>query len=262
MVALEWTNHDVDGLLVREVRDPAVIEEQGRIVLVPGSLHGWWAFERWMPMFAESGWTALAMSLPNHTGSRALADAEYLARTPEDYATDVLTVLDHAAPPAVLLGHSMGGLVAQLVAERHPLAALVLVSSVGPGQLGPMRSTSYPTDRPVTITREEAREQWFQHISEADLDTVMARLSPESPTVVNDYSAGTIYIDTGSIHCPVLVVGPEKDHTPVHDTRSVASLYGVTPVLVPDVGHDLMLEDAGLPTASTITHWLDGHARR
>lgn len=186
---------------------------------------------------------------------------DYLALTPADYAADVLRVLDHVAPRAALLGHSMGGLVAQLVAERYPLRALVLVSSVGPGQLGPMRTMRYPTDRPVTVSRDQAREQWFHHISEAALDAVMARLSPESPTVVNAYSDGSIHVDTDSIHCPVLVVGPEEDRSPVHDARRIADLYGVTPLLVPDVGHDMMLEDAGLHIASAIAAWLDTRAR-
>ncbi|MFF3753985.1 alpha/beta hydrolase [Streptomyces sp. NPDC002018] len=260
---LEWSDHDVDGLLVREARDPTV-EERGRILLVPGIMRGWWAFERWMPVFAEAGWTPLAMSLPNHTGSRSLPEAEFLACTPEDYAAEVRNVLTKLAPSMgrapVLLGHSMGGLVAQLVAQSYPLRALVLVSTVGPGQLGPMRSTAYPKDRPVTVDREQAREGWFRHISEEDLDVLMDRLTPESPTVINHYSNGSVAVDTEAIRCPVLVVGPENDRTPVHDTRTVAELLGATPVLVPNVGHDMPLEHQGLPAASTIVAWLDADA--
>jgi pimeloyl-ACP methyl ester carboxylesterase len=260
-VTLEWIDHDVDGLLVREARDAAVAAEHGRVLLVHGALHGWWAFERWMPVLARAGWTPLAMSLPNHTGSRAVPARYYLRLNPADYADDVLAVLEHAAPRAAVLGHSMGGLVAQLVAERHPVSGLVLVSSVGPGQLGRMRTTPYPVDRPVTVSRDHVREQWFRHISETALDSVMARLSPESPTVINAYSDGSVHVDTASIRCPVLVVGPEEDRSPVHDARRVAELYGVPPLLVPDVGHDMMLEDAGLHVAATIAAWLDTHAR-
>ncbi|GAB2745857.1 alpha/beta fold hydrolase [Streptomyces bullii] len=259
-MTLEWINHDVDGLLVREARDAAVADH-GRVLLIHGALHGWWAFERWMPVFARAGWTALAMSLPNHAGSRAVAARDYLRLTPQDYADAALAVLERTAPRAAVLGHSMGGLVAQLVAERSSLSGLVLVSSVGPGRLGRMRSTPYPTDRPVTVSRDHVREQWFRHVSEAAMDSVMARLSPESPTVINAYSDGSVHVDTASIRCPVLVVGPEEDRSPVHDARDIAELYGVAPLLVPDVGHDMMLEDAGLHVASTIAAWLDTHAR-
>ncbi|QMU76968.1 alpha/beta hydrolase [Streptacidiphilus sp. PB12-B1b] len=257
---LEWTDLDVDGLLVRRARDPAVVQERGCVVLVPGSLHGWWAFERWMPVFARAGWTPLSMSFPNHTGSRTVATGEYLSLTPADYAADLLAVLDRAGPGTALLGHSMGGLVAQLAAQQSPPSALVLVSAVGPGQLGAMRAAPYPIDRPVMVSRDQAREQWFHHLPEAALDTVMGRLRPESPAVVNAYSDGSIHIDTGSITCPVLVVGPENDRSPVHDVRRIAELYGVTPVLVPGVGHDMMLEDAGQHTACAIAEWLNGYA--
>ncbi|MEV7678754.1 alpha/beta fold hydrolase [Streptomyces sp. NPDC088341] len=258
---LEWTDRDVDGLLVREARDPGV-RERGRILLVPGSMQGWWAYERWMPVFAEAGWTPLAMSLPNHTGSRAVPEAEFLAYTTGDYANAVRTTLNSLLPgqdlrPPVLLGHSMGGLVAQLVAQAYVPYALVLVSTVGPGQLGPMRSTAYPKDRPVTMTREQVQEVWFRHIAEEDLDALMDRLTPESPNVMNQYSNGSVTVDPAAIRCPVLVVGPENDRTPVHDTRTVAELLGATPVVVPNVGHDMLLERPGLPAASTIVSWLD-----
>ncbi|MFE1753167.1 alpha/beta fold hydrolase [Streptomyces anandii] len=255
----QWADHQVDGMLVREARDTRV-PQRGHVVMVHGAQQGWWVFERWIPPFTHSGWTCLALSLPNHTGSRVLPEQEFLSLTVMDYVHDVLRVVDRLAPRAALLGHSMGGLLTQLVAERTAPEALVLVSSVGPGQLGAMRTTSFPPDEPVVFGRDLIRERWFHRISETAMDAVMTRVCPEPPSVVNAYSDGSVHVDTRAVRCPVLVVGPQVDRTPVHDARRIAELYGVRPLLVPEVGHSMMLEDEGVHVASAITQWLDANA--
>ena len=53
----------------------------------------------------------------------------------EDFIDDAVAILDHLnAGPAVLLGHSMGGRVAMLMALRYPKKVKkIIVASVGPG---------------------------------------------------------------------------------------------------------------------------------
>jgi pimeloyl-ACP methyl ester carboxylesterase len=56
----------------------------------------------------------------------------------EDFADDALAILDDLkAGPAILLGHSMGGRVAMLMALKYPArVAKLIVASVGPGVPG------------------------------------------------------------------------------------------------------------------------------
>src|SRR6185369_1920544 len=53
----------------------------------------------------------------------------------EDFADDAAAILDHLkAGPAILLGHSMGGRVAMLMALKYPQKVnKLIVASVGPG---------------------------------------------------------------------------------------------------------------------------------
>jgi len=83
------------------------------------------------------------MSLRNHTGSYSVPEEKYLKLTVGDYAEDVLKVLNWIDRPAILIGHSMGGITVQKVAEQKNLRALILLASVGPGQLGAIGFISY-----------------------------------------------------------------------------------------------------------------------
>jgi hypothetical protein len=61
-------DHNVKGLFTKEISpiEPAGLKTP--ILMVHGACHGWWAFIKWLPFFAASGWKAYSMSLRNHTG--------------------------------------------------------------------------------------------------------------------------------------------------------------------------------------------------
>ena len=136
-----------------------------------------------------------------------------------------------------------------------PAAALVLVAAVGPGQLGKIRDR-LPADRPFWPDMATLRGLWFREIDDAALDAFHARLVPESPGVLNDYSGGAVTIDSARIAAPVLAIGGELDRTPVHPAPAIAAFYGGDAVIVPGAAHNLMMESPALPVAIRINHWL------
>jgi pimeloyl-ACP methyl ester carboxylesterase len=98
------------------------------LLFVHGMWGGSWVFHNYLAFAASHGWEAWAVNLPHH-GSRPVADLGAVRL--EDYARDVDDVLD-AIGPAVVIGHSMGGLIAQIVASRRELEATVLIVSAPP----------------------------------------------------------------------------------------------------------------------------------
>lgn len=247
-------SHTVHGLFVREAA-PQTPEHPTRLVMIPGGSHGWWAYEEWLTFFAERGWTSYALSLRNHAGSCAVPEEEFLHVGIDDYVADVLSVLDWVHEPVALMGHSMGGIVAQKVAELASLKGLILVAPVGPGQLGPM-NTPVPTDRTVMPDAATVRRRWFHKISHERFAAVYERLDPESPAAVNEYRSGHILVDRSKINCPVMVIEGEFDRSGVHDPQTVAWFYDATYYLALDAGHDLMLEPAAAEVAEIIDKWL------
>ena len=92
-------------------------------VLVHGSAHGSWCWERVVPLLEGQGHRVVAVDLPgNGHDDTALADV-----TLETYAEYVRGVLDSLDGPAVLVGHSLGGLTISRTAELRPQGVAVLV---------------------------------------------------------------------------------------------------------------------------------------
>ena len=92
-------------------------------VLVHGSGHGAWCWERIVPLLEAKGHRVIAVDLPgNGHDDTPLADV-----TLETYADHVCRALDSLDGPAVLVGHSLGGISISRAAELRPDRVAVLV---------------------------------------------------------------------------------------------------------------------------------------
>ena len=92
-------------------------------VLVHGSAHGSWCWQRVIPLLQRQGHTVKAVDLPgNGHDNTPLAEV-----TLDSYAQYVGGVLDVQDAPAVLVGHSLGGLTISRAAELRPHNVAVLV---------------------------------------------------------------------------------------------------------------------------------------
>lgn len=254
-IAFSEAEYAVDELFVKGISriEPTCLNTP--ILLVHGACHGWWAYRKWLPFFAAAGWRVYSMSLRNHSGSYSVPEETYQKLAVDDYAEDVLKVLAWIDQPAILIGHSMGGITVQKAAEQANLRALILLASVGPGQLGAIRDP-LPLDKTFMFSPEQARDIWFYKIDDPSFNAIYQQLVPESVSVMNHYSTGDLRIDRSRIRCPIFVIGAEHDRTVVHNFQSIAEFYNGDRLLVPDAGHDFMLEPAAIDVAISINHWL------
>ena len=92
--------------------------------------HGAWCWQLWQELFAEWGWETHAHSLPGHAGSPTQRP---IARCTLDYYLSFLKAQVACLPQRpVLMGHSMGGLIAAYYAFEHQniLKGLILSAPV------------------------------------------------------------------------------------------------------------------------------------
>lgn len=249
------TDHDLDGLFVREM-SPAARRRTGHpLVFIHGGFHGWWTWERWQPFLADLGWHTYAISLPGHTDSKPLPDAELAALDLDDYARSVRHVLNRLVEPApILVGHSMGGVIAQMVAQETDPSALVLVASGRP-RGRPFRA-DLPLGKPILMGKEEARGVFFHVIDDEEFDRVFQRLCPESPIAMNDLSSGDL-VGAPRFECPALVLTAQYDRTYIDEFADhAAHTYHATRAVVLNAGHDLMLDSTWCDAAVYLHSWL------
>jgi len=234
------------------------------VILVHGAWHGPWCWDDVAQRLAEHGHDVHALALRGHDGPTGR-----IWHRVRDYVDDLRAVVSDRGMPAVLVGHSLGGLVVQKYLERHAAAGAVLMASVPTG--GTLRAVyriarRHPwrllkanlsfSMRPLVDTRALTREWFFTPDTPVHVvERCLARLQDES------YLA---FLDTvvrpprpARVRTPILVLGAELDaFFTVAEMRRTAEAYRTEAEILPGMGHDMMLE-AGWPSvADRISAWI------
>jgi pimeloyl-ACP methyl ester carboxylesterase len=242
------------------------------IVLVHGVTLGVAVWAPQLRALADDGHRVIAVGQRGHGRSLAGEGGYSLERLADDLA-EVLDALEVTG--AVLVGHSMGGMVAQLLAVRRAdelrrrVAGLVLVAtSSGPVMPGPTarlsRLLSGGADRSLRraerrgrgiLPHEDlgpvvARMCFGADPSPADLELTRATMTAMSPSAVSGLLPGLLSFDVrarlGAVDVPTWVVSGSRDVlTPPRMARATAAaIPGARLVVYEGCGHMVMLERA------------------
>lgn len=240
------------------------------LLLIHGAWHGAWCWQGgFSDALAAAGYAVYAVSLRGHGGS----DGRARLRTTRiaDYVADVLAVCATLPAAPVLVAHSMGGLVAQKVAERAPTPALALLASVPSHGALPItlrvarhhplvfaRMNAKMSLYPVVETPALAREYLFSANTPQEIvAAVQPRLQDESYFAFLDMILNLAR--PGRISAPVRVLGGAEDNI-FHpgEVAATARAYHTTATLYPGRGHNLMHEPGWEEVAADVVAWLDG----
>ncbi len=237
------------------------------LLFIHGSFCGAWVWtEHFMPFFADEGWDCFAVSLRGHGGSGGAMEMAGLG----DYVDDAAAALERLDRPPVLVGHSLGGVVAQRLAERQTVAGMVLLASLPPSglassalhmarvapdvlwQVGLLQTMGPRAVDPRAIHRAIFAPGTPEEFGLAYLP----RLQGESRRISFDLM-GWPWPRRPDPPIPVLVVGGDADlFLPVSAFRETADYYDGELQVLEGVPHGLMLDPCWGDVAEVVRDWL------
>lgn len=228
-------------------------------------LHGGSAHARWWDRFADAiadAYRVVALDFRGHGNSEHTDPRAYRI---DDYASDVAACIDALGiPHAVLVGHSLGGLVAAAYAGRAPerLAALVIVDSQVRISAAGARYMTRLRHFPQAMYRDEATALRRFRLLPTQTNADPALLAHVATHAIRQLPDGrwTLRFDRATLafpepqdrlsillqlSCPILFVRGAHSTLLPHDKFSalLAALPHAEGVEIPDAHHHVMLDN-------------------
>jgi pimeloyl-ACP methyl ester carboxylesterase len=218
----------------------------------------------WLSYFTAAGYECAAPSLPGHDPS----DRRQLVRlTLADYVDAMLEVVARFDRPPMVIGHSMGGLIAQHVAANSKCAGLVLIASTPPWRTGaPLGAVPYTLryvlpvaiGQPIRASRAVALKLVLHDLLPAEQEELMPNMAYESGKAYRTLVLGNAPVDASAVRCPVLVVSGGADRLLKPSVgEGLARFYRAEHFVVPGRGHSLIADSILELVAAPVLGWIE-----
>jgi non-heme chloroperoxidase len=255
-------------------------------------IHGLWllpsSWDPWAGLFEQAGYVALTPSWPGdpETVAAARANPEVLARKTlrqvADHTSEVIAAL-HKKP--ALIGHSTGGLLAEMLAGQGLSAATVAIDpgvfrgvlplpfsvlkGVGPFLLNPLTR-----GRAITLTLDQFKYGWANALDEKEAKDLYQTFHVAASGIslvqmgnanLNPWTEAKV--DTKNpARGPLLIIDGEKDHTVPWAIANASYKRqrrnpGVTEIVkIPNRGHSLTIDHGWREVAQTALNFIKRYA--
>jgi pimeloyl-ACP methyl ester carboxylesterase len=251
-------------------RLPAQRSARPPLLFVHGGYCDAWCWEPYvLPWFAARGYPAYALSLRGH-GRSGGAETLFMAGL-SDYEADVEYAAAQLSEPPILIGHSMGAAIVELIVAKRPVRGAALLAPIPPAGLLPV-ATRLAAQHPDYLLQMSTLDP--SRLSAAVLealrpfyfgDDVDPRVLAEAARHINAESARALFDLSLRLHWalprdappPLLVLGAEGDRICLpDDVRATARHHGVDAVIVDGLAHMLMLEPGYETVTLALLRWL------
>jgi pimeloyl-ACP methyl ester carboxylesterase len=254
----------IGDLTVAVVR-PAPPSGKPPVLLIHGMCGGAWYWRDYQTLLARHGYESHAVNLRGHHGSRPVPNIGKVSLN--EFVADALEVARSLKNP-IVIGHSMGGLIAQKLAEAGACRAAVLMAAAPPRWIPVVswlvlrKQVKYARAlllfEPLLPDRKDADDLMFNRTPIADRDKFYPKLVPESGKAGFQLSVGTMGVRESRVSAPMLVVTGQDDQFVVpRISRALARKYKAPLKEYESFAHHIMSEPGWERPAGDIVKWMD-----
>ncbi|PKN33530.1 MAG: alpha/beta hydrolase [Deltaproteobacteria bacterium HGW-Deltaproteobacteria-19] len=249
----------------------------GILFMINGMYVGPWIWENYRDWFEARGWRCITPTLRYHDADPGAPPDPRLGMTSLlDFVQDLEDEIARLEEKPVIMGHSMGGLLAQILGSRGLARALVLVASAAPAGIwvtSPSVTRSFLAqmlqwrfwEKPVLMSYGDSRYGALNLLPEETARRIYGRYVHDSGRALFEMGLWSLdgkrasRVNAANITVPVLALVGEQDRmTPVPVVEKIAGKYRSVSTLkiFPDHAHSLLSEPGWEEIAGHIYDWL------
>ena len=248
------------------------------ILMIHGMWCGSWVWDNYKVFFGDRDYTCITPTLryhdmdPNDQPDPAQGRVSLL-----DYAEDLETLIRKLDGPPIIIGHSMGGLLTQILARRGLAETAILLTPASPSGIIALTPSVLKSFRSILTRWGFWRKPMRQTFEEADY-AMLGLLPPQKKKEIYDrlvyesgragFEIGFWYLDSrkaagvdeSKINCPMMIIsGTDDKITPASVIRKIGKKYRdiATYKEYPDHAHWIMDEPGWEEIAEDTSAWID-----
>ena len=251
---------------------PSRASDKPPLLFLHGAFTGAWVWsEHFLDYMAAQGYAAYAVSFRGH--GRSDGRESLWRHSLADYVDDACLAIRTLGRAPVLVGHSLGGMVAQRCIGREALAGLVLMAAVPPEGLLSTHTHLLLHDpglwlEIIQLTNTGSRAHgrmsprirrmlFSEELAPAVADRYVSRMQQESRRVLTELQCPGLPRSAAEFRIPALVTGREQDRLipPATLTRT-ARFHGAELQRLPGDSHIMMLDAFWRDAGELLSGWL------